>query len=408
VKLLRSVALISRSNALGGGASRIAEELAEWLQNAKLYVRHYIASPVGKLKAFQLCLHHGGRLGRWSRCVQRFTSRLGMRELIPFEFWTTLQAPLDDFDLIHFHDLNRAITPLTLALTARRKPVVFTAHDCSCFTGGCVYPMGCDRFEQWCGECPQLATLGARFDFTRTNLRINRWVARKRRVQYVFPSEWLSRVAARSVSLGRRAEVIPNGFRSDQYEFREKAVAKEKLAIAKDTPVIAVAAHYLSDPRKGIQYSLAAIRAVADLNPLVLFIGLPPDDLETQIPGVRFWQTGFVQDRVRLGLLLSAADLFLFTSIEDNLPIMVQEAMAAGTPVVGFGAGGLPEMVDHGRTGWLCAAGQQGELNFLLRRSLSSGSLGDVGRAAQSVVRTRFSFDDFGERHLALYRQLLD
>ena len=130
------VALVSRSNARGGGASRIAEELGQWLCDAGSRVVHYCAFPIGNLKSFQEQLFPAGILGKLSRTTHRVTRSLGLREIFPCEFYTTLRKVVQNFDLVHFHDLNTAVSPLTMRFCARRKPVVFTAHDCSCFTGG--------------------------------------------------------------------------------------------------------------------------------------------------------------------------------------------------------------------------------------------------------------------------------
>ena len=126
------------------------------------------------------------------------------------------------------------------------------------------------------------------------------------------------------------------------------------------------------------------------------------------MPAIHFWLTGFVGDRRKLGLLFAAADVFLFSSLEDNLPIMVQESLAAGTPVVGFAAGGIPEMVDHERTGWLCPPRDQIALNQNLRSALARNDLADIGKIAQQTVRKRFDVDAFGQAHLALYQKALN
>jgi glycosyltransferase involved in cell wall biosynthesis len=401
-----SVALVSRSNAVGGGASRIAEELAEWLLAAGSRVVHFCGSPVGASKPFQATLHSPGFPGKLSRGVHRLTRRLGLNEFIPLEFYSTLRHVLNEFDVVHFHDLNLAIAPFTVQLCSRKKPVVFTAHDCSCFTGGCVYPLKCEGYLARCGNCPQLPAVGARFDFTPSNLGINRWLASQATIQYVFPSRWLRERASRSLHFAKPAEVIPNGFSPAGYEFGSKSDARRELGIRDETKVILVAAHYLADPRKGVAFALAAIKAVADLNPLVIFVGNPPSDLEARMLGMRFWLAGFVSDKRRLGLLFAASDVFVFSSLEDNLPIMVQEAMAAGTPVVGFAAGGVPEMVDDQRTGWLCPPGDQLGLNVKLRDALTDGNLSEFGRAARESVRERFDIDAFGKRHLELYEEV--
>lgn len=403
-----SLALVSRSNASGGGASRIAEELGEWFHSVGSHVVHYCASPVGPLKPFQCPLFPPGLLGKLARTGNRLTRLLGLNEPIPSEFYLTLQRALSGFDVIHFHDLNLALSPLTMQLCSRNKAVVFTAHDCSCFTGGCLYPLRCNRYLTSCGHCPQLSSMGARLDLTRINLGINRWLARQGGVQYVFPSQWLRETASRSLQFAKAALVIPNGFSSASYDLHSKSDARRRLGIRDEQKVVLVAAHYLADPRKGVAFALSAIHAAADLSPLIIFVGIPPDDLEARLPGIRFWLTGFVWDKRKLGLLFAAADVFLFTSLEDNLPIMVQEALAAGTPVVGFAAGGVPEMVDHERTGWLCPPGDQVAINQNLRNALTRDDLADFGRTAQETVCQRFNADVFGQKHLALYQEALN
>ncbi len=403
-----AVALVSRSNGIGGGASRVAEELGRWLASEGNKVIHLCAFPIGPFQEFQGPLFPKNLASRFNRLVQRMTRKLGLKEVYPGEYYGQLGNLINDFDIIHFHDLDTAISPLTLKLCARTKPVVFTAHDCSSFTGGCVYPGSCERYVGNCGECPQLSAMGAQCDFTNVNLMVNRLLAKTRHIHYVFPSAWLEGTAQRSLKFTESPTVIPNGFASDPYKFRCRSEARYALGLLLERPVVLVAAHYLADPRKGLEYAIQALRSVADLSPLVILAGKPPDDIELRLSGIQFWLAGFVADRGYLGLLFAAADVYLFSPLQDNLPIMVQEAQAAGTPVVGFATGGIPEMVDHGRTGWLCPVKDQEGLNKNLRTALLRQNDAEVSRMTRALVRDRFDMNDFGRRHLALYQKAVE
>ena len=81
--------------------------------------------------------------------------------------------------------------------------------------------------------------------------------------------------------------------------------------------------------------------------------------------------------------------------------LVMIEALACGTPVVAFPEGAAPEIVDHGRTGFLCAdehdmADRVGQVGGLSRQ------------ACRDSVRDRFSAERMVADHLALYRRALD
>lgn len=62
-------------------------------------------------------------------------------------------------------------------------------------------------------------------------------------------------------------------------------------------------------------------------------------------------------DNSRIPQLYASADLMLNPSTVDNMPISILEAMACGVPLVSTDAGGIPDLVDSGRTGWLVPVG---------------------------------------------------
>lgn len=171
---------------------------------------------------------------------------------------------------------------------------------------------------------------------------------------------------------------------------------------------MAVSAAALTDHRKGVVFALKALTANQELNPFVVVIGQASPTLAQQLSGMDLFMAGFVTDRAQLGLLYAAADLLLFPSLGDNLPITIQESMAAATPVLAFAVGGVPELVRPGQTGWLVPSGNQEALNDRLRMVLQSEDTAACGERARAMIHEEFSVAQCVNQHLALYRNILE
>ena len=64
---------------------------------------------------------------------------------------------------------------------------------------------------------------------------------------------------------------------------------------------------------------------------------------------------GYVSSDRLKSIAFSAADLFVFPTRADNLPLILQESLACGTPIVSFKVGGVPDLVRPGITGYLAS-----------------------------------------------------
>lgn len=91
-------------------------------------------------------------------------------------------------------------------------------------------------------------------------------------------------------------------------------------------------------------------------------------------------------------------------AISELLGLTVLEAMASGTPVIASRLGGLPEIIDHGRTGFLVPPGDVAALADQLRVVLGDAGLrARVGDAARASVLDRFTWDACARRCLDAY-----
>ncbi|MHA2282701.1 MAG: glycosyltransferase [Promethearchaeota archaeon] len=84
---------------------------------------------------------------------------------------------------------------------------------------------------------------------------------------------------------------------------------------------------------------------------------------------------GFVSGKRKMELIEKSLALIIPSQWHENFPISAVEALSRGTPVIACQIGGLPEIVSHGRNGYLFQAGNKAELIILLERIASSPEL---------------------------------
>lgn len=401
------IAQISKADAFGGGASRVAEELSQ-LFRANGYVSHHWASWAGKGYDHRSVFPLYGRFSREIRLAHMLVKKFGFPELIPFELAPLLRNNrIYNYDVVHFHDLSSAISPLTLRWLARKRPVIWTIHDCSPFTGGCLYPMDCEKFKSGCGSCPQIGQwpIDSYLDFTKITHRVKRSLHAQGSVVTVTPSQWMSDMAHSSGLFSEPPVVIPNGVDTQLYKPYDKKIARNDLGLPSDRRIILLSAGNLLDERKGTKYALEALSEIKDLAPFLLVVGLVDDNARKLLDKFDYHATGYIGDPARLALVYSAADLFLFCSLADNQPLVILETMAAGTPMVGFSTGGIPEMVEQDRSGYLVSQRDVPSLIGAIRRAFEGKRLSEWARRARERAVSIYSFDRLLENHLALYEK---
>lgn len=116
----------------------------------------------------------------------------------------------------------------------------------------------------------------------------------------------------------------------------------------------------------------------------------------------------FVGVRRDVGNLLHAVEVFVLPSLWEGLPLALVLAMGAGVPVVSTRVGGVPEIVDDGRTGLLVPPGDAAELGHALARLIGDPARARVlAEAARTEVRPKFGVDGYVASVVGLYDRLL-
>jgi glycosyltransferase involved in cell wall biosynthesis len=106
---------------------------------------------------------------------------------------------------------------------------------------------------------------------------------------------------------------------------------------------------------------------------------------------------------------MGCIDIFAHPALAEGLGVATLKAAAAGVPVVGFDAGGLPEAVVDGKTGLLTPAEDVDAFTRALEELIEDEDRRrQMGAAGQQRMQNEFSIDTMADKHVALYESVLN
>jgi glycosyltransferase involved in cell wall biosynthesis len=402
------IALLSKADASGGGASRVAEELARLLNASGHTAHHYVARKQPDNPAVR-SLYGSFTWGRPLRRLHHLVKRAGFPELIPWELLPLYFQQIQHYDLLHFHDLSSAISPLTVKYLACRHPTVWTFHDCSPFTGGCLYPMECNQYQTRCNHCPQLGQwpIDVKFDFTGFMQDIKRKTAQENNFIAATPSQWMAKMAVSSGMYISSPLVVPNGVDTGVFYPFDKKSIRAKLNLPLHRPIILMVAAYLWEERKGVSYALEALARIKHLKPYILLVGHVDEKIKRSLSDYDYFSTGYIPDERLKATYFVAADVFLSCSLAESFSLVTVETMATATPSVSFSTGAITELIEHNHTGYLVPPTDVDGLVTGLTLALTSNRAAEWGRNARRRAETLYSHEVFLKNHLNLYEQVI-
>ena len=406
------VAMIS-DNETSGGAAVAASRLAHGLYESGVHVHRIfkISGNPPSMCSRRRVLQVGARAARVARLVNRYCGGRLSEKVEQISIARGLAEKLLKVrpDVINVHNLHGARWhPDLVALCCDTAPVVWTLHDMWSFTGRCAYSYDCERYRDGCdSRCPTPTEYPA----LEPQRIAPAWRSRQRLLAHhpdivaVTPSHWLAHAASTGLWREHRVEVVPYGLSLDVFRPIDRAVARKKLGLPTGAPILLVVAEDLVVRRKGMNYLLEALKLVRQRPLHIVAMGngtLPINDESICVHSV-----GFVGDSHQQSLAYSAADILVHPAPVDNLPIVVTESIACGTPCVAFPIGGLPEMVRPGVTGWMAKELSSQALAAAIDQSLTDIASGvDLRAACRQVAEEHFSLGLQTRRYIQLFQDI--
>ncbi|MDR0295473.1 MAG: glycosyltransferase family 4 protein [Prevotellaceae bacterium] len=310
-------------------------------------------------------------------------------------------------DIIHLHWINQGFLSLKniRQLTKLNKPIVWTMHDMWSCTGICHHARACERYSQQCEKCFFLHH-PAKKDISTTVFRKKQQLYQQADISFVTCSDWLNKRAKKSaLLLKKQISTINNPIDTKVFAPFDKIASRKKLGLATDKKLILFSAVNLSDSRKGFSY-LAEAAQLLDINNVeLLLLG----NVKTVLPELplKINYIAFTPNEADMAMVYSAVDCYVTPSLEENLPNTIMEAMACGTPCVGFDTGGIPEMIDHKITGYVANYQSADDLAAGIRWVLSEADYAALSAKAGEKARSYYSEWIIAGEYMELYKKIL-
>jgi glycosyltransferase involved in cell wall biosynthesis len=100
-------------------------------------------------------------------------------------------------------------------------------------------------------------------------------------------------------------------------------------------------------------------------------------------------------------------DTLVLCSETESAPLTLLEAMSSGLPVVATNVGGIPEIVEHGRNGYLVPLKHPEDIaERLLEFNADKEKMRSMGQKARESILERFSTDKIVDRYLEVYERV--
>jgi len=251
--------------------------------------------------------------------------------------------------------------------------VIWYLMDMEPLTGGCHFAWDCRKYTTTCGNCPAIKSSSS-VDASRKNILIKQNYIAKTNLVVAPATEWLSQqVDNSSVFKGKKKLKIMLSVDEKIFRPAPRITIRKKLNLSQNSKIIFFGATSLDFKRKGMAYLYQALELLDNkLNVrkeriLILTAGASgSEEIRTQISNnYQHVHLGYLKNDILLASAYQASNLYVCSSIEDSGPMMINESIICGTPVVSFEMGGALDLVHTGKTGY--------RANFASSEDLAAG-----------------------------------
>nr|WP_295255855.1 glycosyltransferase [uncultured Blautia sp.] len=310
---------------------------------------------------------------------------------------------IQEADVINLHWINDGMLTYKeiLKLEKLGKKIVWTMHDMYPFTAGCYYDNECGKYKDSCKKCILAEDALKREKYIQKIFRKKYAVYQRTNITFVGCSNWISNCARRS-TLTKKHDVYTINNPIDMSIFKpiEKEMAFKKFNIVTSKKVIAFGAMQSdSDPRKGYKYLIKTLKYLNSEEYLLVVFGNNDNSKTNSFYDFEVKSVGKIESDDQLVALYSMADVFVAPSVQENLSNAVMESLACGTPVVAFNIGGMPDLIENKKNGYLAEPYKADDL----AEGIKFCTENNLENACITYVKNHFDMKLIGNRYKSIY-----
>ena len=344
----------------------------------------------------------------FEKCFDKFLNLLGFQYcFIPLSSNKILKKAKEYApDIIHLNNIHGGYFQTNLLpKLSKIAPIVWTFHDMFPITGHCAHSFECEKWKTGCGNCERLDIYPAiKKDRTKFLWNYKKKNFKSANFTIVTPSLWLKKCVEESFLKNKDVRLIYNGIDLENFQKADKAEARKKLGLPDNKKIVLFSANGgVKNPFKGGEFVFQALKKLKNRND-ILFLNIGGEGKQKSENWLDF---GYVKEPKTMAQLYSASDIYLFPTLADNCPLTAIESLACGLPVVTFETGGVPEIVENNKTGFVVEYKNGEMLTNALSRLLDDDDLRQKMSENAVLASKKFSSERMADEYFDLYKELL-
>jgi len=313
-----------------------------------------------------------------------------------------------DADVVNIHWVQREMISIK-DISKIKKPIVWTLHDMWAFCGAEHYTND-NRWREGYNSNNRPSY--------ESGIDLNQWTWRRKKkywknpIQIITPSKWLANCVQESKLMSNwPVSVIPYPLNIKFFKPMDKKIARNQLKVPLDIPLILFGAiGGVKDYRKGFDLLVSSLEHLKNDSKTKKFQLVVFGQEEPKSPpklGFLVHYVGYLNNDISLRLIYNSADAMIVPSRQDNLPNTCLEAQACGVPIVAFNTGGLSDIIEHKKTGYLAKAFDTKDLANGITYVLDQIDTKKLGKNARQKALEKYLPKTIAEKYKSIYERVL-